>query len=178
MSRWAIVIGIVILTGLLFTPTHAGDFGRTAPLNPAFEAWRANVRADRAVRVPAKTRRISGTRPSPVNLRHLFNLSIVPSIRTVQDTAGAFPPRYDLRDAGRISPVKDQDPWGSCWTFATMGSAESSALGRGWQSPDFSEKHLAWFGYTDIRSHPGGFDRVKEKTFTTREGPPLSRWPC
>ncbi len=182
MSRWVIVMGIVILTGMLFTPAHAGDFGRTAPLNPAFEAWRAKVRADRAVCVTAKTRRISGRRPSPVNLSHLFNRSIVPPSRTVQNAAGAFPSRYDLRNTGKVSPVKDQDPWGSCWTFATMGSAESSALGRGWQSPDFSEKHLAWFGYTDVSPALVGFDRVKEKNIYDQGGSAtiavalLSRW--
>ena len=84
---------------------------------------------------------------------------------------------------GRFSPVKDQDPWGSCWTFAALGSSESSALARGWQTPDFSEKHLAWFGFTDISPALVGFDLMDSGNNIYNQGGSatiavalLSRW--
>ena len=39
-----------------------------------------------------------------------------------------FPSHFDLRDEGLVSYVKDQDPWGSCWSFGTSAAAEISIL--------------------------------------------------
>lgn len=36
-----------------------------------------------------------------------------------------LPSKYDLRDIGAVTPVRNQYDMGSCWTFAAMGSAES-----------------------------------------------------
>lgn len=60
---------------------------------------------------------------------------------------------FDLRDSGKVSNVKDQSPYGTCWTFAALGSLESCLLpAEAW---DFSEDNLVWFhGYDFAR--PGG----------------------
>jgi C1A family cysteine protease len=42
--------------------------------------------------------------------------------------ATAYPSAYDLRALGKLSPIEDQGQTGCCWTFATMGSLESSLL--------------------------------------------------
>ena len=39
-----------------------------------------------------------------------------------------LPIRFDLRDWGWVSPVRDQGLMGSCWTFATSGAMESAML--------------------------------------------------
>ena len=70
--------------------------------------------------------------------------------------ADTFPARLDLRERGIVTPVKDQDPWGSCWSFGSIASCESSILttlgltAEEYESKygtpmDLSEKHLAWF---------------------------------
>ncbi len=62
--------------------------------------------------------------------------------------------RFDLREAGTATPVKYQNPWGSCWTFGTLASLESNVLVQGGladgATPDFSERQLAWFGRTTV----------------------------
>eukprot|EP00833_Pecoramyces_ruminatium_P006649 jgi/Orpsp1_1/1180681/evm.model.c7180000074309.1 len=74
-----------------------------------------------------------------------------------------FPSKFDLRDVDGmnfISPVKDQSPWGTCWTFGSMGAAEASAQYELWDeygiSPndlllDFSELQLGFFAYTALQ---------------------------
>ena len=43
-------------------------------------------------------------------------------------TSGTLPAKYDLRDTGIITPVKDQGQIGSCWTFAATASVESTYM--------------------------------------------------
>ena len=42
--------------------------------------------------------------------------------------ADTLPEKFDLRDRGTIPPVKDQDPWGTCWSFGTLAASETSIL--------------------------------------------------
>ena len=55
-------------------------------------------------------------------------------------TLEGLPTSYDLRTQGKLTPVKNQGSCGSCWTFATYGSLESSLLPG--ETNDFSENHL------------------------------------
>lgn len=66
------------------------------------------------------------------------------SAEITAEQSSALPSSYDLRDYGRITPVSDQGKYGLCWTFSTLGSAESQLVA---QFPDisFSNFHLAWF---------------------------------
>ena len=70
-----------------------------------------------------------------------------------RSAAKAYPAAYDLRDLGCVTPVKFQNPFGTCWGFAAIAAAESSILGSGLaahdgydaESLDLSEKHLVYF---------------------------------
>ena len=64
-------------------------------------------------------------------------------------TAEALPSRYDLRDDGRITSVKNQGIPGPCWAFACVAAMESNSLTQNLNAnskmPDLSEMHLAVF---------------------------------
>ena len=75
-----------------------------------------------------------GLAPAPVLLPDS------PADASPADLFGA-PATFDLRTSGRVSPVKNQGAFGTCWTFATFGSLESSwLLGTLY---DFSEDNVA-----------------------------------
>ena len=40
----------------------------------------------------------------------------------------ALPEKYDMRDYGRVTEVRDQGRYGTCWAFASLGALETSLL--------------------------------------------------
>lgn len=61
-----------------------------------------------------------------------------------------LPSRYDLRDYGHTTSIKDQGKSGCCWAFSAIKAIESNGIRSGLFSldlADFSESHLAWFSY-------------------------------
>jgi C1A family cysteine protease len=81
-------------------------------------------------------------------------------------TAGGFAGSFDLRDLGKVTPVRDQEQCGCCWAFSTYGSLESTLLpGESW---DFSENNMkAGSGY-DLGACGGGNNVISTAY--------LSRW--
>ena len=78
-----------------------------------------------------------------------------------------LPAKFDLRDRGVVTPVKIQNPWGSCWSFGCIAAAESSILsylGQTWQENrlDLSEKHLAWFAVQPVTADEAGPEQAGE----------------
>ena len=76
----------------------------------------------------------------------------IPVLQSAGDslTAGEYPSKFDLRDLGRVTPVKQQNPWGTCWAFAATAAAETSilsAMGKTYAETglDLSERYLAWY---------------------------------
>jgi C1A family cysteine protease len=39
-----------------------------------------------------------------------------------------LPSKFDLRERGVVTPVKNQGSWGTCWTFDASATAEASIL--------------------------------------------------
>ena len=69
-----------------------------------------------------------------------------------------LPSKYDLRNVdgnNYVTPVKLQNPWGSCWSFGAIAAVETSILSElGVSYSDFpldlSERQLAWFSGTKL----------------------------
>ncbi len=56
----------------------------------------------------------------------------------------------DINNLSNMPPIRNQNPYGTCWAFASIGAMEISALKQGLTSnPNFSELHLAWFAFKD-----------------------------
>ena len=74
-------------------------------------------------------------------------------------TRATLPASYDSRSYGYITPVKNQNPYGTCWAFGTMAPIEAYMIKHGiidantgkaaTTSTDLSEYHLAWYTYTN-----------------------------
>jgi C1A family cysteine protease len=103
-----------------------------APVNPAFTRY---VKARSMSRLGAGLGKHGlGLIPSPIDFSYLRGAS-------TSLGATAYPSAYDLRPLGKLSAIEDQGQTGCCWTFATMGSLESSLLPSDPES--FSEDNLA-----------------------------------
>lgn len=123
--------------------THNLQF---APLNPAFSRSQQSGIAG-AMGAGARAANF-GFRPSPLNVSHLVGSEVGVSDNT------PLPASYDLRTTGKLTPVEDQGQCGSCWTFATMGSLESSLLPG--ETDSFSENNLKDLSGFDLGYSDGG----------------------
>jgi hypothetical protein len=54
----------------------------------------------------------------------------------------ALPARYDCREAGLVSPVRNQGACGACYAFGAASDLESRLLQGGWGLVDISENNL------------------------------------
>ena len=82
-----------------------------------------------------------------------------------------LPAKYDLREQGNLPAVRDQNPWGACWTFAFLGLMEYSLVKQGLadaESVNLSEHHLAYFTYHT------GYDVLDNANDDTIESNPQS----
>ena len=61
--------------------------------------------------------------------------------------ASNIPSKYDLRELGRSTSVKNQGKFDICWSFSPIASLESNLITKGLVSKniDLSEAHLAFF---------------------------------
>ena len=112
-SAPALLIAILIVVAVL--APAAGAAGATAkpesgPLSRAFVE---------SLHDPLVTVGL-GRVPSPVEVQ----------VGAAAETAAARraePSSYDLRDEGRLTPVRDQGDYGTCWAFANVAALESQA---------------------------------------------------
>ncbi len=94
---------------------------------------------------------------------------------SLKNAAKDYPDAFDLRNVdgkSYITPVKIQNPYGTCWGFAAIASAESSILASGLADPetlDLSEKHLAYFStsYIDDPDNPQNGEGIHFKNVSS-----------
>ena len=76
-----------------------------------------------------------GDRPAPQTFSDAYETQTTGTL-----DRGTPPATYDLRTLNRVTAVRDQGPFGTCWSFASCGSLESCLLPDDTQ--DFSEDHM------------------------------------
>jgi C1A family cysteine protease len=158
----------------------AALLGAAAILGVVALVWPAGVSAAGQARVPqaglldpafveALHRPLAGVfgkLPNPVEVQ-------MDGARPARLRAAALPPAYDLRSLRRLTPVRDQGGWGTCWAFANLAAVESRLLpGKQW---DFSEDNLVTrSGYGPFaggRYVWGGWDYMAVAYLTRWAGP-------
>ena len=97
-------------------------------------------------------------------------LSVVAPVGDITVSAEEnLPAQFDQRSLGIVTPVKMQNPWGTCWAFAAASAMEISILsllgltyedtveegnkGKEGVGLDLSEKHLTWFSFKTITAN-------------------------
>ncbi len=87
----------------------------------------------------------------PVAENWLDPVEIEESEETVGLTrrGGALPSRFDARQKGWITPIKNQGNANTCWAFSTIAAIEANLVknGKAASNLDLSENHLAYFFY-------------------------------
>lgn len=99
-----------------------------------------------------------------VSLNDLSNLlgyqcsfDIKSNTLTTADTAenpNALPTSYDLRDKYRVSVIRDQGRYGTCWAFAAISAMESSLLPE--EASVFSVDHMSLGNSFNVTQYDGG----------------------
>lgn len=77
----------------------------------------------------------------------------------------ALPEEYDLREYGWVSPVRNQGGCGSCWSFSTIDSLESSMLMYG-ETNNLSTQQLVNCQFSGCGGGYFAFDYIKKKGVT------------
>ncbi len=66
-----------------------------------------------------------------------------------------YPEKFDLRDEGLVTSVKNQNPFGTCWAFGMAAVLENALLREGKGAYDLSEEHLSYF-FSNRQNDPLG----------------------
>jgi len=138
LLRTEVILFVALLVTMMLVPVAGatGDELHAAPTNPEFIRYmNENLSGSQ---VQDGTHRL-GVIPSPI---------YHPEIRDIQmfgpnagDRSTSYQSLFDLRASGKVSPVKNQNPNGTCWAFATYSSLESTLM-PATPTPNFSEKNL------------------------------------
>ncbi len=100
---------------------------RLAPLNPDFIEYLDN---------PPESS--YGYIPPTMDLSHLRDIPA-----RDRTTLAQHPSAFDWRDSGKVTPVKNQNPCGTCWIFGPLAAIESRVLIVEDMEYDFSEQNVA-----------------------------------
>ena len=90
---------------------------------------------------------------------------------------GDLPNRYDLRELGQVTPVKNQGSGGNCWSFATIAALDTAILKATGISYDLSEDNMKnlMAGYSEygwkMETNVGGYLKMGIGYFASWLGP-------
>lgn len=94
------------------------------------------------------------------------------SLRTLSGGAN-IPTRWDARDYGWVTPVKNQGSYGTCWSFAACSVLETALLKSGYGEFDLSEKNMVLYTGWNATANTGGNITMSGNYFTSWQGPAL-----
>lgn len=175
--RSGLVLVILLFLAVVAEPGSAsgttGDTLGQAPVNPAFVQYMQKTQSHpvmklSAVRAPTATDPL-GLIPSPVSRPWVTEMPVLGA----SPGSSAYPATFDLRNSGKVTPVRDQTYFGTCWAFASLASVESSLMPAD-PAPDFSEKNLANLAGFDYDIPDGGGNMWMSTAYLTRWNGPVN----
>ena len=83
-----------------------------------------------------------------------FNIEDNTIVASDTDTTALVPTAYDLRDKKRVSQIRNQGSYGTCWAFAATSALESSLLPE--QTALFSVDHMTMSNSFNANQYDGG----------------------
>ncbi|NLG74238.1 MAG: hypothetical protein GX495_19620 [Chloroflexi bacterium] len=158
----ALLLGLLLLSSLIFfstsargtsipigttpQPSLAGriQFAPQQPLPPD-AARGASILLDKTL----------GYRPPSVDLSHLTGERPPGTL-----AAAGLPARFDWRESGRVTPVRNQGDCGACYAFAALANFESRILIEENKTWDFSENHAKECNAQRASCSGGNFEMI------------------
>lgn len=116
---------------------------QAAPLNPEFIPYQVN--GSQAIASADREQGFDDI-SSPVYTPEMVNVQM-------EDLSGQeFASTFDLREIGKVSPVRDQKKWGTGWAISALGSLESNLMpemNRTFSPKNMVNLHGFDYGYND-----------------------------
>ncbi len=139
---------------------------KRAPLNPEYMKY---IKQKKAGKVSPRINHEGhgmGFVPSPM----YYNTKVPGQIEKKKLKAN-LPEKYDLREEGYLTSVKDQGSVGSCWTFGVVAAIESAWLKLGYPADDLSEENMATCHGFEYEKDEGGNYEIATAYLSDFSGP-------
>ncbi len=106
-------------------------------------------------------------------LGYEVNYNLVAGIVDFNNTDGGnyLPRAYDMRDHDRVTPVRNQGIYGTCWAFASLGALESISLPK--EENIYSVDHMSMNNGFSLDLSEGGEHTMSLAYLASWEGPVL-----
>ena len=85
------------------------------------------------------------------------------------ENTSSLPSSYDLRDRYRISSIRNQGKYGTCWAFGALSAMESALLPEA--SYEFSVDHMSMSNSFSVSQYDGGEYTMGMAYFAAWQGP-------
>lgn len=92
-------------------------------------------------------------------------------IKIIGDTTDSLPAKFDLREEGRVTQVRDQGTYGTCWAFGALGAMESRLLPA--EKLLFSADHMSQHSGFYLTDEEGGEYHMSIAYLASWRGPVL-----
>ena len=89
------------------------------------------------------------------------------------DDGEYLPDKYDMRENGRVTPVRDQGVYGTCWAFASLGALETILMPR--EENIYSVDHMSMNNSFSLDISEGGEHGMSISYLASWKGPVLDK---
>lgn len=109
------------------------------------------------------------------NIGEFFSYRVTYDLRanwidlTRLDGEKMLPEAYDMRDYGRVTPIRDQGRYGTCWAFASLGALETSLMPG--DEAVFSTDHMSMSNSYNLDINSGGEHTMSIAYLAAWQGP-------